>query len=381
MSPKFSPLGFFKKKPFAVILPVLILAAGLFHSASGYTAEAESGYTAEADVSGYTAEVASDHADEAETPSGRAAADERPSGHATEAETLERPGVIRIQKIVTGESQILTAEEIESITREYEGGWLTSNDLKRMINKLNRVYQQKGAITARAILPPQTVEDGVLRVELVEGRIGEIRVENNRFTKASYIQQRLTLEKGEIFYLNKLETELGQFNLANDIMLFAELQAGEEYQTTDVIIKTLEPPNFQAIFFTDNQGSEETGEYRAGLNLTRKSLFGYRDPITLSCVYSKGSLTASLDYQRPFRNRAYLQSGYNYSRTTIVKAGFETGDIGNTDNDFYVKYGKKRFTAEYEHDQYLSLQKKQTEARIATSIIEQTDLITAVYGI
>lgn len=302
-------------------------------------------------------------------------------GSAGEPPSSETTGVIKIEKVVTGESQILTAAEIETITAEYEGKQLTADELKAMISKLNRLYQQKGAVTARAFLPPQTVENGVLLVELVEGRVGEIQVVNNEYTKTTYILDRLALTKGEIFYLNKLETELNQFNLANDIMLIAELQAGEEYQTTDVIIKTLEPPNFQAIIFTDNQGSADTGLYRVGLNLTGKSLFGYRDPLTISGAYSKGSITASLDYQRPFRNSAYLHGGYSYSWTQIIKPGFETADIGNTGSDLYLKYGKRRVSVAHEQNKFLSVQKKQTEARIATSIIEKTDLITAVFGI
>lgn len=179
---------------------------------------------------------------------------------AVEPQVLELPSFVYIRKIVTSESQILSAEELESVFAEYEERWMSIDRLKTVIDKINDLYLQKGALTAKAFLPPQTVKDGVIRVELVEGRIGEIRVENNRYTKARYIRNRLGLTKGDIFYLDNLEAKLQLFNLTNDVMVIAELEAGEEYQTTDVIIKTFEPSNFQATIFTDNQGSEDTGE-------------------------------------------------------------------------------------------------------------------------
>lgn len=225
---------------------------------------------------------------------------------AVEPQVQELPSFVYIRKIVTSESQILSAEELESVFAEYEERWMSIDRLKTVIDKINDLYLQKGALTAKAFLPPQTVKDGVIRVELVEGRIGEIRVENNRYTKARYIRNRLGLTKGDIFYLDNLEAKLQLFNLTNDVMVIAELEAGEEYQTTDVIIKTFEPSNFQATIFTDNQGSEDTGGvYRAGLYLAARSLFGYRDPLTLNGVFGQGSMSASLNYQFPLGGKGF----------------------------------------------------------------------------
>lgn len=302
---------------------------------------------------------------------------------AVESQDLEIPSFIYIKKIVTGESQILTAEELASVIKEYEGKWLSIERLKMMLDGVNELYHQKGAITAKAFLPPQTVEDGVLRVELVEGRIGEIRVENNRFTSKRYIRNRLGLTKGEIFYLDQLETKLHLFNLANDIMVIAELAAGEEYQTTDVIIKTLEPPNFQATIFTDNLGSEDTGQYRAGFNLSVKSLFGFRDPITLSGVFSQGLISAMLNYRLPLHKTGfYFEAGYGYIWSKNIKAQFEAGDlgIGNEGDDLHLRFGKKSSTFDFEQDWFLIAQNQKNKSRLATSIISELDLITISGG-
>ena len=87
--------------------------------------------------------------------------------------------MIFINRIETDESQILSKEEIAAITRPYEGKQISIKDLFDVVKKINERYKAKNFITAKAFLPPQKVEAGVVKIRLVESRVGRVVVAEN----------------------------------------------------------------------------------------------------------------------------------------------------------------------------------------------------------
>lgn len=79
---------------------------------------------------------------------------------------------------------------------------------KTLYENFNYLYATKGYVTARAFLPPQTIENGVVKINLVEGTVGNITVEDNRWTRESFIKKRLSAKEGEIFEIGLLEQDI-----------------------------------------------------------------------------------------------------------------------------------------------------------------------------
>ena len=123
---------------------------------------------------------------------------------------------VYVENIVVSPSQILTEKEIKDILEDYTQTNVTFTQLKEIVDRINKLYLEKGYVTARAYLPEQTVEKETIRIELLEGKVGDISVEGNRWTRTKYISDRITLRKGELFSIQKLEQNLMTFNRYND---------------------------------------------------------------------------------------------------------------------------------------------------------------------
>lgn len=65
---------------------------------------------------------------------------------------------------------------------------MTFEQVKEIVAKINNLYMEKGFVTARAFVPEQTIEDGTIYIDLLEGKVGEVTVTGNRWTKESYIK-------------------------------------------------------------------------------------------------------------------------------------------------------------------------------------------------
>lgn len=112
---------------------------------------------------------------------------------------------VYVNSIEVSPSEILTQEEINSIIGQYVGRNVFMSDIQNAINGLNRLYAERGYVTARAYLPEQTVSNGNIRIELIESKIGEVTVVNNKYTTDNYILKRMPEKSGELFDIVNLE--------------------------------------------------------------------------------------------------------------------------------------------------------------------------------
>src|SRR5690606_8441668 len=106
--------------------------------------------------------------------------------------------------------------------------------LHELVARINALYRAKGVVTAQAVLPPQDLTDGIVRIRLIEGRVGAIDVRDNRSTDEDYVRARVRQQPGDLVDLAGLERDLQRFNRTNDAQARAELRPGSRVGETDI---------------------------------------------------------------------------------------------------------------------------------------------------
>ena len=177
-------------------------------------------------------------------------------------EEKEQQGAVtfKLNAIEIDKSGVLAQEKLDALKAEYLAKEVGVKDLYELVNKINQLYLEEGYYTCRAVLPAQTIKGGVVKINLIEGRTNAIEVQGNKYTKSKYITNRMSLEKGRVDNINKLNEDLLRFNAANDVQLRISMQAGSEPGTTDYIISAYEPQNITWTVYSDNSGSDTSGE-------------------------------------------------------------------------------------------------------------------------
>ena len=229
---------------------------------------------------------------------------------------------VYVNSIEVSPSEILTKDEINSVIGQYVGKNIFMNDLQEAINGLNKLYAEKGFVTARAYLPEQTVSNGNIKIELIESKIGKITVENNRYTTDGYILRRMPEKPGELFDIVDLERDVLDFNRYHDgVNLTANLKAGEQPGTTDIELTAQETFPLHIIGMMDNAGRRSTGQLRGGPAIVIDSLFHHRDQMSMGSYFSKGAISPFFDYSFPI-NKKDGRIGFSFSSTfASVKNG------------------------------------------------------------
>lgn len=224
--------------------------------------------------------------------------------------------MVQIRELQIEPSQILTAQEIAEVKLKFEGTTLPAHGLDAITFELDGLYATKGYI-AKAVLPAQTIENGVVQVQLVEGRVGAIQVEGNAHTKDSFYQRRLTMSSGDLVSIDQLDHDITYINRTNDVQIRAELAPGQAFGTTDVVVIAQEPVNNRYVFAVDNWGRADTGLYRTTVSWQNLSVLGHRDPMTLTGVFANGTQSGSVSYNYPITSGG-VRLGITYGVNEIV---------------------------------------------------------------
>ena len=201
--------------------------------------------------------------------------------------------------VIEPASHYLSDAELRDITERHVGKEVNYNDLQKTIGEINALYRRHDVLTARAILPPQHVANGIVHIRLVEGKLGKTSIEGNKTMRSSWIDNWLGMRPGQPLDTNELERHIELFNHVNDTRIEASLRPGESFGNTDLSVQAKEPPRYQLRVFADNEGVRSVGDNEAGLDGAINNLLGIGDRLGLYYTHSSGSDSGALNYSLP----------------------------------------------------------------------------------
>ena len=231
-----------------------------------------------------------------------------------QVQDIDTKGVF-VNSIEVAPSSVLSQEEVNQIIQPIVGKNVFISDIQNVIDQLNNLYAEKGFVTAKAFLPEQTVENGHIYIELIESKVGNVSVEQNKWTRTKYITDRIEQKPGELFDIVELEKDILDFNRYNEgVNLTANLTAGTQPGTTDIQLTAHENIPFHVVGIMDNAGRYQTGRLRGGAMIYADSLFHNRDRLSLGSYFSGGAISPFADYNFPI-NKKDGRIGFMYSST------------------------------------------------------------------
>ena len=236
-----------------------------------------------------------------------------------------------LQGILFSRSVFLDDMLLRDISGAYVGLPITTADLNRMLEKINAVYDERGLITARAIIPPQEIEDGRLRVLLVEASLQEVvwNTEPRGVGTDFFVSRMAMTEPGEILDPVALMHEIQRFNdLSPGPLISASLAPGDEFGTTRLLYDVFEPQPRQWRLSLSNYGGETTGEMQLGIDLSWYSPFGRSDELTASLIGSEGTLYGTARYRTPVGAGPLLfNTGVGLNQIKIMRGPFRELEV------------------------------------------------------
>lgn len=202
------------------------------------------------------------------------------------------------------------------------GADLTLAELRNAAAEITDFYVRKGYFLARAYLPPQEINDGVVTIAVVEGRYGASEIQNESRLNdgvAQSLLDRKGLQSGEVVAIKPLERALLLLSDIPGVRVRSTLSPGETAGASDLTVQITDAPLLSGSLEADNVGDRYTGRYRFGGSLNFNNPTGYGDLASLRVLTSgKGLAYGRASYQRPFGDAtvgvAYTHVDYDLGR-------------------------------------------------------------------
>ncbi|OLF55691.1 hypothetical protein BTN82_06795 [Pseudomonas chlororaphis] len=194
---------------------------------------------------------------------------------------------VQVSDFVIVGNQVFSVEQLRPLLADLQGQELDLNGLRGAAQRLTDYYQKQGYVLARAFLPPQDIDNGVVRIEVMEGRYGNIEVQNSSRALDKVIAAPLSaLRNGEAVRDASLERSLLLLSDLPGVQAKGTLRPGQERGTTDLVVDAEPGPLVSGTLEADNFGGFYTGEYRLGGSLNLNNPLRLGDQLSLRVLSS-----------------------------------------------------------------------------------------------
>ena len=169
---------------------------------------------------------------------------------------------------------LMTDETLQELLDPFIGSEMTAATVEKARDALEQKYHEAGYPTVLVNIPEQTVEDGYVRLAVVESRIRRVRITGNRYFTMKKIREDLpSLAPGSVLYLPELQEELNRLNRSRDLKVAPVLMAGKSPGTTDVELKVKDRLPLHGSLDLSNRASHNTSSLRLNAMIRYENLW------------------------------------------------------------------------------------------------------------
>jgi hemolysin activation/secretion protein len=160
---------------------------------------------------------------------------------------------------------VLPVQTVERAVYRHLGPRKSIVDVERAREALERAYHEAGYSTVFIDIPEQSVDSGVVRLKVNEGRVDRLRVVGSRYYSLGEIRARApSLAEGEVPYFPDVQRDLAQLNRAPDRRVTPVLKPAQIPGRVDVELKVDDEFPLHGSLELTNRKSGNTRDLRLG---------------------------------------------------------------------------------------------------------------------
>ncbi len=247
-----------------------------------------------------------------------------PEGDLPESEVL-----FEVKEFKLEGNTVLEEAEVEAVFQKYRDRSLTFADLLELETKLTRLYTDNGYINSGVVIPSQDINQGIITLQAIEGKIEEINVNVDGRLRENYIRSRLARGAKSPLNIEELQEALQLLQL-NPLVesLNAELSVGRSRDRWTLNVDVNQGNAFDPVLFVDNNRTPSVGSFQRGVELNHNNLLGVADSLSFVFKDTDGSNDFDASYRIPFNSLdGTLGFRYRFIDSNIIEGDFDDLDI------------------------------------------------------
>ena len=248
---------------------------------------------------------------------------------------------IEIKIIKENSITLLLKNEKEKIFKKYVNGCRTLTELNNLTKELTRLYIDKGYVTSQVYFKAQKINEGILEVIAVEGKVDDIT------PNELYIENAFLAQEGKYLNLRDLERAIESINRLPSNNATMKIIPSQKVGTSNIQIENQTSNRINGTIGIDNYGSKKTGKFQGSLNFNLDNPLNINDQFSIYLnsthrhTKEENSKGNGFVYSFPIGNRILNTISYKKTKyDQFLKVGitdYETKGKTNTAS-FDIKY-------------------------------------------
>jgi len=192
-------------------------------------------------------------------------------------------------------------EPLQAAVQKFVGADKTFDELQAAAEAVSEELQRDGYFVALAYLPEQKIDDGVVEIAVLEGRLASVKLEVDKGVAVSrgIIEGLLSsLTPGMVMHRDKVERALFLVSDLRAVNVRSIVEPGPSSGTSNLIVEVTPGRRFDGFVEFDNHGSRFSGEYRLGGGLNINSPTGRGDLLSFRGLFALPDPSKKLDFGR-----------------------------------------------------------------------------------
>lgn len=253
----------------------------------------------------------------------------------------EIPGSIVVQQFEVIGSTIFSAEAFATLLEPYTKRPISFTELLQAQEAITKLYVDQGYITSGAFIPPQAIKDGVVKIEVIEGKIEDLEITGLKRLRDNYVRSRISRGTGTPLNTKDLLEALQLLQLDPLISnLQAELSAGTRPGLSVLNVRVQEDQSLSALLRLDNERNSSVGSQRRILQINQANLLGFGDRFNVQYYNTDGSNALDdLSYSIPVNpTNGTIGLRYRLISSKIIDEPFNVLDIQSNYHQYEISY-------------------------------------------
>jgi hemolysin activation/secretion protein len=196
---------------------------------------------------------------------------------------------------------VVSEQELQNEVKGFIGPDKTFDDLQTAVDAVSEYLQRKGYVVGQAFLPEQKIENGIVEIAVLEGRLGQVRIDMEPDVPVSkHIIEGLVspLRPGTILHRDVVERSLFLVSDLRGLTVRSVVEPGSTPGTSDIVLKVAAARRIDATLEFDNHTSRFTSDFRLGGSFNFNSPFKRGDLLSFRGLMGIPGGGADLDFGR-----------------------------------------------------------------------------------
>ena len=192
-----------------------------------------------------------------------------------------------IEAFIVEGNTLIEPKIVDELVGPYTGAQRDFGDIQRALEALQAEYLKRGYNAVRVLVPEQDIRAGKVRLQVIEARVRNVRIEGNQHFDDANIRASLpALREGVPPNTRDIGANVTLSNENPARQQRVVLESTPEVGLVDAVVRVSDSDPWRTSAFFDNSGNPATGHNRAGVGFLNANFGGADHVLNLQLITS-----------------------------------------------------------------------------------------------